>query len=231
MSTATTRRKKTFWEKHRTGVAVGAIVLVLIIIGVVVKVAMGSKTPPPRKIEPIMAIKLPPPPPTPPPTPPPPTPPPEPPKEKMIEQEPVKEEPKPEPPKAPEPPALGSAIKGAGDDGFGLSGNGGGFGNGSGIGGGSRSKWGWYASAVQSSVMSALRGHKLVRTAEMTVTVRVWVDSTGRVVRSTLSGSSGRADVDSALKNEVLTGLQLQSAPPEGMPMPIVMRITAKRPN
>jgi TonB family protein len=230
MSTATTRRKKTFWEKHRTGVAVGAIVLVLIIIGVVVKVAMGSKTPPPRKIEPIMAIKLPPPPPTPPPTPPPPTPPPEPPKEKMIEQEPVKEEPKPEP-KAPEPPALGSAIKGSGDDGFGLSGNGSGFGNGRGIGGGSRSKWGWYASAVQSSVMSALRGHKLVRTAEMTVTVRVWVDSTGRVVRSTLSGSSGRADVDSALKNEVLTGLQLQSAPPEGMPMPIVMRITAKRPN
>ena len=230
MSTATIRRKKTFWEKHRTGVAVGAVVLVLAIIGVVVKVAMGSKTPPPRKIEPIMAIKLPPPP-TPPPTPPPPTPPPEPPKEKMIEQEPVKEEPKPEPPKAPEPPALGSAIKGAGDDGFGLSGNGGGFGNGSGIGGGSRSKWGWYASAVQSSVMSALRGHKLVRTAEMTVTVRVWVDSTGRVVRSTLSGSSGRADVDSALKNEVLTGLQLQSAPPEGMPMPIVMRITAKRPN
>jgi len=230
MSTATTRRKKTFWEKHRTGVAVGAIVLVLVIIGVIVKVAMGSKTPPPRKIEPIMAIKLPPPPPTPPPTPPPPTPPPEPPKEKMIEQEPVKEEPKPEP-KAPEPPALGSAIKGSGDDGFGLSGNGSGFGNGSGIGGGSRSKWGWYASAVQSSVMSALRGHKLVRTAEMTVTVRVWVDSTGRVVRSTLSGSSGRADVDSALKNEVLTGLQLQSAPPEGMPMPIVMRITAKRPN
>lgn len=230
MSTATTRRKKTFWEKHRTGVAVSGIVLVLAISGIVVKVALGSKTPPPKKIEPIMAIKLPPPPPTPPPTPPPPTPPPEPPKEKMIEQEPVKEEPKPEP-KAPEPPALGSAIKGAGDDGFGLSGSGSGFGNGSGIGGGSRSKWGWYASAVQSSVMSALRGHKLVRTAEMTVTVRVWVDSTGRVVRSTLSGSSGRADVDSALKNEVLTGLQLQSAPPEGMPMPIVMRITAKRPN
>jgi TonB family protein len=65
----------------------------------------------------------------------------------------------------------------------------------------------------------------------MTVTVRVWVDSAGRVTRAILAGSSGRAELDSALKNEVLAGLQLQSPPPEGMPMPIVMRISAKRPN
>lgn len=147
----------------------------------------------------------------------------------MIEQEPVKEEPKPEEP--PPEPQMGTSIKGA-PDGFGLSGSGSGMGTGiGGKGSGSRSKWGWYASAVQGSVMNALRAHKLVRTASMTVTVRVWVDSTGRVTRATLAGSSGRAEIDSALKNEVLAGLQLQSPPPEGMPMPIVMRVTAKRPN
>ncbi len=61
--------------------------------------------------------------------------------------------------------------------------------------------------------------------------MRVWADGTGRIVKATLAGSTGRADLDRALQNEILTGLQLESAPPEGMPMPIVMRISARRPN
>lgn len=148
----------------------------------------------------------------------------------MIEQEPVeKEEPKPEEP--PPEPQLGTSIKGDGPDNFGLSGSGdrGGLG-GLGKSGGNRSKWGWYASQVQASVVERLRAHKLTRSASLSLTVRIWADSSGHIVRATLSGSSGHADVDAAIKNEILTGLQLKGAPPEGMPMPIVMRITARRP-
>ena len=134
------------------------------------------------------------------------------------------------PPEAP--PALGTALKGDGPDGFGLSGNGDGrIGGIGGNGGGNRSKWGWYAGQVQQSVVTALKAHKLTRSASMSLTVRVWADSTGRIVKASLSGSSGSAAIDTAIKNEILTGLQLQSAPPEGMPMPIVMRISARRPN
>jgi protein TonB len=148
----------------------------------------------------------------------------------MIEQEPVKEEEPPEPEPEPED-APTTNLKGDGPDPFGArttSGNGR-----NSIGGnkGNRSKWGWYAGQVQSVVVDRLRAHKLTRSASLTLTVRVWADSTGRIVRATLTGSSGDAATDAALKNEILTGLQLKEAPPEGMPMPIVMRITAKRPN
>jgi TonB family protein len=60
--------------------------------------------------------------------------------------------------------------------------------------------------------------------------VRVWVDSTGRVTRASLEGSAGDAATDAAITKEILTGLQMQGAPPEGMPMPIVMRLKATRP-
>jgi len=37
--------------------------------------------------------------------------------------------------------------------------------------------------------------------------------------------------VDDAIKNQVLTGLMLPEAPPTDMPMPIVLRVNAQRPN
>ncbi|MGH8046675.1 MAG: TonB C-terminal domain-containing protein [Chthoniobacterales bacterium] len=233
MAPATTKprkKKRTPWQKHRVTI-IAVCIVVFGGLALVIKAALNAK-PTTHKPPSLVMVKLPTPPPphTPPPTPPPPTPPPKP-EEKMIEQEPVKQDPKPEPPKPAEPPALGTALKGDGPDGFGLSGDG----NGSigGIGGtaGSRSKWGWYAGQVQQRVASAVRNHKLTRTASMTLVVRVWVDSTGRVARASLDGSAGRADMDNALKNEILTGLQLEEGPPDGMPMPIVMRINVKRPN
>jgi periplasmic protein TonB len=37
--------------------------------------------------------------------------------------------------------------------------------------------------------------------------------------------------MDEAIKTEVLTGLQLQQPPPPDMPMPMLLRLTARRPN
>lgn len=104
-------------------------------------------------------------------------------------------------------------------------------GTGTGKGGGGGSKFGAYASQVQMRVVDALRTHKKTRAATLNLKVRVWADASGRITRATLSGSSGNADVDRAIRDEILTGLQLQAPPPAGMPMPIVMRISATRPN
>ena len=175
----------------------------------------------------------PPPPPPPPPTPPPQEPPPEPETKPEFEPEEKPEEAKPEPP-APEPaPALGSNIQGDGPNAFGLSGSGNGVigGKGLGSGGSGKSKWGWYAGKVQTSVVQALRSHRKTKSAKLSVKVRIWADSTGRVTRAKLAGSSGDPSVDRAIESEILSGLQLPEPPPEGMPMPIVMRITAQRPN
>jgi outer membrane biosynthesis protein TonB len=148
----------------------------------------------------------------------------------MVEQPPVKpQEAKPKenkdpakPPSPPGPPATGPASD------FGLAGGGGG---GGGIGGGGGSKYGWYASEVVSRVTSALQDNEKTRDARLKMRVRIWSDANGRIARVELSGSSGDPAVDAAIKNEVLTGLQLQEPPPADMPMPIVMQIDEQRPN
>jgi outer membrane biosynthesis protein TonB len=174
------------------------------------------------------------PPATPPPPPPPPPPQPRIQEQKMIEQTPIEnEEPKPEEAPAPAAPSLGTNIQGTGGpDAFGLSGNS--RGTVLGGSGGARSaasRWGWYAGRVQNTVSDALRKNERTREASFRVEVRVWADLTGRIARAQLAGSTGDTALDEAIQRDVLMGLQLAEPPPDGMPMPIVMRLTARRPN
>lgn len=132
------------------------------------------------------------------------------------------------PPTAPDP---GTGIKGNGPpDGFGL-----GAGGGSRLGGGNRgnpgSKFGWYAGQVQTRIAEAMRNHRKTRTASFSGEVRIWSDAGGRITRAVLIGNPGEPAVNDAVKNEILTGLQLQEPPPAGMKMPIVLRVKAQRPN
>lgn len=153
----------------------------------------------------------------------------------MIEQTPVEDDkpPEPEPPSDPAPLSTGVAGDGP-PDGFGLGSAGRGNtigGRGSGSGSGARSKWGWWASGVQNSIADAIRTNRRTKGANLRVEARIWSDATGRITKAKLASSSGDPDVDRALENEVLTGLRLKEPPPDGMPMPVVMRLTARRPN
>lgn len=227
-----------FLQRYRVVFILGVVVLV----GLVAYFVLGSKPTPKKKSSVSMVNIMPPlPPPPPPPVPTPaPTPPPQetpPPDTKQpefqAEEKPdntQKEEPKAAAPDEPAP--LGSNIQGDGSDGFGLSGRGNGMigGSGKGGGGGGGTKWGWYAGQVQSRVVDALSKHRRTRSSNLSIKVRIWADSTGRVTRASVADSTGDRALDQALEKEVLTGLQLQEPPPADMPMPIVMRITAKRP-
>lgn len=180
----------------------------------------------------------PPPPPTPPPTPPPQEqPPPDTPKQEEFQAEEKPEEKPEEAPKqeAPDdPPPLGTNIQGEGADNFGLArGGGNGLigGTGKGSGGSGSTKFGAYAGQVQSRMLQALQSHKRTRSAALAVKVRIWVDSSGRITKATMEGSSGDPAVDRAITSEVLPGVQLSQAPPADMPMPIVLRVNARRPN
>jgi protein TonB len=191
----------------------------------------------------VILVNLPPPPlPSPPPPsqlPPPPTET----EQKMIEQEPVSEpEAKPDDttkdkPPVSESPALGTSIQGDGPtDGFGLRG---GNSFGSSIGGGTGNaitqgrsgRLGWYASQVQIAISQALQSNTNTRTAEFRVDVQIWSDHSGRITRARIARSTGIAALDNAITNEVLAGLLLQEPPPDGMPMPIVLRLTARNPS
>ncbi len=210
------------------------LVIGLLVVGAIAFFAFGEgESKPSRPQQSITMVTLPPPPPPPPPTPPPP--PPEPIEREdeveleddMVMQDPVAEaaplnEPAPESP--PDEP-MGTSLQGDGPpDGFGLSGSGNGMrigGSGSRTaGGGGGTVWGNYAAGVQSAIAQALRTDKRSRSLTMSTEIRVWADSSGRITR--VSGGGAAADV---LKN-----LRLAGPPPADMPMPIVMRISAKRP-
>ena len=142
--------------------------------------------------------------------------------EPMIKEEAPKEAPPPD-----EPP-LGTGIKGEGGDNYGLGDK-----PGSGRIGGSQgngSKWGWYASQMQSRIQQALQQNRKTRSANMSVKVRVWPDPSGRIRRAQLAESTGDPSLDGVLRDEVLTGLQLNEPPPGDMPAPITLRVTARRP-
>lgn len=157
--------------------------------------------------------------------------------QQMVAQEPVNameskpdETSKNEPP-ASEAPALGTSIQGNGPpDGFGLHGGNSFFGGGTGkmMSHGSSSRWGWYANQVQGTISQALQGDANTRTADFRIVVQIWSDRAGRITRARLAGSTGSVALDKAITNEVLGGLILQEPPPDGMPMPIVLRLTAR---
>jgi TonB family protein len=140
----------------------------------------------------------------------------------MIKEEAKKEE---EPP-----PRLSLDAKGQGPgDLFGLGGKPGGRGLlGGGGGGGGGSRWGYYASMVQTQIEAALRANAKTRGAVGQVTVRIWSDASGRVTRVQVGASTGDAGLDAAVR-EVIAALTLQQPPPRDMPMPIVTRITERR--
>ena len=205
-----------FFKRFRIAIIVVAIVITGIV--VVAKLASSGGS---SRHDTFTLVSIAPPPPPPPVM----TPPPAPEEQQKIEEPMIKEEaPKEAPPK--DEPPLGTGIKGPGGDNFGL---GSGTGNGRIGGGGDGSKWGWYASQVQSRIQQALQQHRKTRAATMTINVRIWPDPNGRVSRAQLAGSTGDPSLDGALRDEVLSGLQLPQ-PPAGMPAPITLRLTAKRP-
>jgi len=175
-----------------------------------------------RKAQEMVMIDLPPPPPPvvlPPPPPPPPM------EEEMIEHE--DEVPEEAPPD--NAPSTGVVSNGPAD-GFGLRAKGGS--------GGSRllrpkslaSTWAPYAGQAASRIADAMRRHSKLKSATMTIQVRVWIDSTGRITKATTQ-STGDPSLDAALRNEVLTGMQLPGSPPDGMKMPVNLKVTARRAN
>lgn len=212
-----------FCQRNRLPIILTAIGVV--IVGLITwKVSTGGSSSGKRQQQ-IVTITLPPPPPPPAPTPPPVEQP------KIVEQQQTfipEDKPIDEPP--PDEPPIGTNVQGDGSsDSFGLGNN-----PGSGRLGGDRSngsRFGSYAGQVQARIEEALRANSKTRDANMSVKVRIWPDSSGRVTRAQLAGSSGDPAVDAAIQNEVLNGLQLREPPPPGMPTPILLRLTARRPN
>ena len=224
--------------RHAALLRYGATLLAIIaFVGVAIFFLRGQDDmPPPRQVRELTVVNIVPPPPPPPPPPMP--------EQKMIEQpkmaEPeFKEEkpvdkPKDEPAKdakndePPGPLSLDAKAVGPGDL-FNLGSKVGGNPYGGGGGGGSR--WGWYSTIVTEQATAALRANPKTRNMATQIQVRLWADGTGRVTRVAISPSTGDAELDAIIRDEVLGRLMLREPPPRDMPMPVVTRVTARRPS
>jgi periplasmic protein TonB len=220
-------------EPRRFARYASAVAIVLILFGGALYLFLsGDNTPPPRQVRDLTVVKII----TPPPPPPPPQQLPQP---KMIEQPKMVEpelkppdKPNDEPPKdakndqPPGPLSLDAKAEGPGDL-FQLGGHPGGspFGSGGGT------RWGWYASIVQSQVESALRNSDKTRNATMQVQIKLWADSAGRVIRVQITPSTGDTALDAVMRDDVLGGLVLRQPPPKDMPMPMVLSVSERRPS
>lgn len=109
-----------------------------------------------------------------------------------------------------------------------LSGGGLGDGTGDGIGEGPGSRYGWYYAKLAAELEDAFRRTKRIGTASTRVELRVWADKAGRITRVQLIRSTGNPELDEAIQS--VEGLRLREPPPPDIPMPMLARLTARRP-
>ena len=211
----------------RYGFVIG-IVAVVAVAALLFSTMFSAHSPPPRKAQEMVMIKPVNTPPPPPPPPPQNIPKPQEQQTQVTEQDLKQDEQPPEDPT----PSLGTGLTGNGPaDGFGLGGRDKGYINGNGGGGtGGGSRFGGYFTSVKQAVKDALGRHPATRNASFDIRVRVWSDSTGRVNRVKLVTSTGDAALDDAISTKALAGCQLPDLP-EGMKMPIELRLNLRRPN
>ncbi len=89
--------------------------------------------------------------------------------------------------------------------------------------------WSPYARAAASGIAESMRRHGKLKNASMDVVVRLWIDATGRVTR-VVADSTGDPVLDTALREDVLKDRQLSGPPPQGMRMPVSLKVSARHP-
>ena len=200
-----------------------AIVLGLSLIGLIgwgIKSLMGGKSDKPRKAPVVTLLPDKPPPPPPPPK-----------EEKKPEPKEEKKDVKIEQPKEAPQPAQNEPLKMEGAAGDGESA----FGAGTvgreytgGTVGATGMQQGLYAGRLQRHLQDQLSRNRKLKESDYRVSLRVWLRRDGSVEKAELAQSTGNEALDELLKETLLQVTAMREAPPENMPQPIRIRITAR---
>ena len=212
--------EKSAFQKYRLPVIVGIVLAAGI--GFVAKSLSGKSAAPPPKEE-VMVFKV-----LPQATPPPAVPTPPPPQVEQKIDEKLIEEKTPEPEAEPTP-QVETALKGPSKGGMAIkSGGGSGIFTSRNTVDADAMRRSAYAGQVKSRIQQALESNPRTRKARMTFVIRVWPDPTGRITRAKLETSTGDPKLDEYIRDEVITGLQVSTPPPERMPAFIRLGISAR---
>jgi protein TonB len=201
----------------RWGIAI-AVVLAAVGFGWFVHHVMSGKDSKPSRQTQIVTVIRPPPPPV---DQPPPPPPPERQQEQIAEQQ---AEPTPGDDATPSE-QLGLDAEGtAGGDGFGLAARKGGHdlvGSGGAI-------FGWYTARLKDRVAEMLSADARLRSKKFVVSLRIWIESDGRIREVHVVSGTGNGDLDAAIRNAVASIGTLPESPPLEMPEPVTIRIVSR---
>lgn len=196
----------------------GAALIALVTWGIMT--LMGGKSGKPRKPPVVTLLPDKPPPPPPPPKE---EKKPEPPKEnKDVKIEPPKEAPQP----AQNEPLKMEGAAGDGDSAFGAGTVGREYAGGNV--GATGAVQGMYAGRLQRHLQEQLSRNRKLKESDYRVTVRVWLRRDGSVEKADLAQSTGNSGLDELLREALLQVAAMREAPPENMPQPIRIRITAR---
>ena len=210
------------WLKRSALIVLGLLVLVGIGYGIK-KLMSGGEGEHKKKIMTISLKDLPPPPPPPPPK--------EQPKEQPKE---IKEVQQPKPEQAPPTEVLKmDGPAGDGPSAF-ASGNptgdykGEDLGNKTIGGGPNKHQFDWYTGLIKERVEDALTKDKTLASGAYKIVVKVWVAPNGGIQRYELVSSTGDNSIDGLIKKALDDMPALSDAPPNDMPQPVKLRVTAR---
>lgn len=219
MDMKTTTRPSRRWLKILAIALLGVVLLGLIAWGALS--LMGGKSGKARKPPVVTLLPDKPPPPPPPPK-----------EEKKPEPKEEKKDVKVEPPKEPVPqPAQNEPLKMEGAAGDGNSA----FGAGTvgreytgGAIGATGMQQGLYAGRLQRHLQEQLGRNRKLKESDYRVTLRIWLRRDGSVEKAELAQSTGSDTVDDLLREALLQIGAMREAPPDNMPQPIRIRVTAR---
>ena len=123
-----------------------------------------------------------------------------------------------------------TAAAGAGANAYGLAvgnGSGGSIGGGGEAGGGG-GKFGAYGSQIVAELQAAISRDETTRIGKYpSISMRLWLNPAGKILRVQLVTSTGDAAMDQAL-TRVITALGSVAPPPADLPQPVNMRVRAR---
>ncbi len=85
-----------------------------------------------------------------------------------------------------------------------------------------------YAGRLQRHLQEQLNRNRKLRESDYRITLRVWLRRDGAIERAELEQSTGNETMDRLLKETLLQVAPMREAPPEKMPQPTRIRVTAR---
>ena len=85
-----------------------------------------------------------------------------------------------------------------------------------------------YATRLQRHLQEALNRVRKLRESDYRITLRVWLRKDGSVEKVELVQSTGNPALDQLLRETLLQVAAMREAPPDNMPQPIRIRVTAR---